>query len=137
MIHTSGNRFLEVYTLYLFADTSDNDLRSLLGFWWETWVFLCNNILFLWQNPTNHLTDILKVSACSGYVSVMICFDCVLNHRLWPAFLPFFIDKSFEQLFLHYGKHYFPKPCWSWSLFFFLHQLFTFHPVSYRLSIYF
>ena len=39
-------------------------------------------------------------------------------------------DKSFVQFFLHCRKHYFPMPCWSWSPFLFLYQLFNFHPVS-------
>ena len=45
------------------------------------------------------------------------------------------INKSLVQFFLHYRKHYFPMPCWLWSLCLFLYQLITFYSVSYLLEV--
>ena len=57
-------------------------LKKLLeSFLWNI-VFLCNNILLLQRNSANLLVDMFKVSTCSGYVSLMIRFACVLNHHL-------------------------------------------------------
>ena len=77
----------------VFAWSLDIDLlRSGSGVFCEAWIFRRNDILFLRQNPANHLTDILKVATCSGYVSLM-------SH--WV------IDPLFFFSRIHY---------WSWSL---------------------
>ena len=104
----------------------------------KAWGSLRNDILFLRQNPANHLAEIWKVSTCSGYVLLMICFACVWNQHFLihlPSFLV--LINLFYITFVHYWKHYFPLPCWSWRPFLFLYQLFTFHPVSFLLSIFF
>ena len=113
-------------------------LTKFSGVFCEAWFFLRNDISFNQQNPADRVADILKVSICSRYVLLMIRFAFVLNHHHLIRF-PFCLvsKKSFVQFFLHYRKHYFPMPCWSCSTFLFLYHLFTFHPVSYLLSIYF
>ena len=81
------------FSLNVFTWSSDIDLRSCSGFFCEARVFPRNNILFLRQNPANPLADILKVSTCSGYVSLMIRF---VNHHLLINLLINLLYNSFS-----------------------------------------
>lgn len=92
---------------------------------------------FLWSMTFSFITifyffNMLRICLTHD----LFCF-CIKPPSRDPVSFFSRIDKLFVQFFLHYSKHYFPMPCWSWSPFLFLNQLFTFQPVSYLLSIYF
>ena len=76
-----------LFSFNVFARSLDIDFQSCSGFFGEAWVFLPNDILFLWQNPANHLSDILKVPTCSGFVLLMIHFACFISQSLDPLSL--------------------------------------------------
>ena len=77
--------------LYKFARNRDIELRSWVGALNAAWFALRNELLFIRQNPVKRQKE---NSTCSGYVSFIILFDCVLNHHLLVFFLLIFFSIS-------------------------------------------